>query len=281
MEYKSNLLAVSVLVLSNSVNAATITLNAVNSGSYVEYGTTNGTTSNIFSGINGAYHYNNWLGFDLSSVSGTITSASLEVASNSYNNSGQTFTWYEVSTPYANLGTTNGISIYNDLASGTVFASGTHTAGIINSFNLNTDALASLNSTSSFWAIGGHNPEDNWAFGFTGGVGTGDHIQLHLEVSANPLDSDGDSIVDSSDNCTMVANSAQRDTDGDGYGNYCDPDFDNDGFVNAADLAYMKANFFSADPDADLDGSGFVNAADLAILKQMFFGPPGPSGLVP
>ena len=72
-----------------------------------------------------------------------------------------------------------------------------------------------------------------------------------------------------------------RDTDGDGYGNICDPDFDNSGVINASDLAYLKSHFFSTDPDADLDGSGFVNAADLAILKQMFFGPPGPSGLVP
>ena len=95
---------------------------------------------------------------------------------------------------------------------------------------------------------------------------------------------------DNVDNCTQVPNgplipdaggNIQRDTDGDGYGNICDPDFDNSGFINASDLAYLKSNFFTTDPDADLDGSGFVNAADLAILKQMFFGPPGPSGLVP
>ena len=95
------------------------------------------------------------------------------------------------------------------------------------------------------------------------------------------LDLDNDSVGDAVDNCTLAANSDQRDTDGDGYGNICDPDFDNSGVINASDLAYLKSHFFSTDPDADLDGSGFVNAADLAILKQMFFGPPGPSGLVP
>lgn len=96
-----------------------------------------------------------------------------------------------------------------------------------------------------------------------------------------PVDSDGDGVVDASDNCIRVANPAQRDTDGDNYGNFCDPDFDNNLIVNAADLAYMKSVFFTADPDADLNGNGNVNAADLAILKDMFFDEPGPSGLVP
>jgi lysophospholipase L1-like esterase len=91
------------------------------------------------------------------------------------------------------------------------------------------------------------------------------------------LDSDGDSVMDSSDNCIEVANPDQRDTDGDGYGNICDPDFDNNGFVQAADLAYLKLKFFTADEHADLDGNGVVQAADLAIMKAMFFMPPGPS----
>jgi len=94
-------------------------------------------------------------------------------------------------------------------------------------------------------------------------------------------DADSDVVADSVDNCSLVANPVQRDTDSDGYGNYCDPDFDNNLVVNAADLAYFKAKFFSADPEADLNGNGVVNAADLAILKTMFFKPPGPSGLVP
>jgi hypothetical protein len=96
------------------------------------------------------------------------------------------------------------------------------------------------------------------------------------DVSAD-ADGDGDGVIDSSDNCTLVYNPAQRDTDTDGYGNYCDPDFTNDLIVNAADLSYLKSNFFSNDPDADLNGDGVVNAGDLAILKSFFFKPPGPS----
>ena len=95
------------------------------------------------------------------------------------------------------------------------------------------------------------------------------------------IDTDNDGIPDTNDNCTLVINPAQRDTDGDNYGNYCDPDFDNSGIVNAADLAYLKTAFFTTDPLADLTGDGIVNAADLAILKTMFFGPPGPSCCAP
>lgn len=104
------------------------------------------------------------------------------------------------------------------------------------------------------------------------------------------VDTDGDGILDDADNCILVANgpnepdaggNIQLDTDSDGYGNICDPDFDNNLVVNASDLAYFKTKFFSSDPDADLNGDGVVNAADLAILKTMFFKPPGPSGLVP
>ena len=92
---------------------------------------------------------------------------------------------------------------------------------------------------------------------------------------------DGDGVPDELDNCTIIPNWCQRDTDGDFYGNYCDPDLNNDEIVQAADLALFKPLFFTDDPDADFNGNGIVNAEDLVILKQFFFKPPGPSGLVP
>ena len=70
----------------------------------------------------------------------------------------------------------------------------------------------------------------------------------------------------------------QYDSNGDGYGNRCDADLNNDGAVNFADLAILKANFFTAYPDADFNYDHAVNFADLAILKSMFFEGPGPSG---
>ena len=91
-------------------------------------------------------------------------------------------------------------------------------------------------------------------------------------------DSDGDGVADGEDNCLLVANASQLDGDGDGYGNACDADLNNDGRVNAIDLARLKAAFFSRDPIADLNGDGRVNAIDLARLKASFFSRPGPSG---
>lgn len=60
-------------------------------------------------------------------------------------------------------------------------------------------------------------------------------------------DSDGDGVVDSIDNCILIVNPLRRDTDSDGLGNFCDPDFDNNMIVNAADLAYQKAAFFTSE----------------------------------
>ena len=95
------------------------------------------------------------------------------------------------------------------------------------------------------------------------------------------LDTDGDGWKDGIDNCTLKTNADQRDTDGDGYGNVCDPDLNNDGIVNDTDLAIMKSRFYTTDPDADLNGDGSVNTADMAILKSLQGKPPGPSGLAP
>jgi hypothetical protein len=84
------------------------------------------------------------------------------------------------------------------------------------------------------------------------------------------------------DNCTLVPNLDQRDTDNDGYGNICDGDFNNDGTTNPLDLGLMKNVFFTqGDLPEDLNGDGFVNTIDLGLMKQLFFQPPGPSCVAP
>ncbi|MFK8015914.1 MAG: hypothetical protein AB8G17_10800 [Gammaproteobacteria bacterium] len=102
-------------------------------------------------------------------------------------------------------------------------------------------------------------------------------VGTELDVAT---DTDQDGVPDVSDNCTSVSNAPQRDTNGDGYGNVCDADLNDDCVVNVADLGLLRADFFAtgSDLDADFNGDGTVNVADLGILRLGFFGAPGPSG---
>ncbi|MEM7083585.1 MAG: dockerin type I domain-containing protein [Pseudomonadota bacterium] len=94
-------------------------------------------------------------------------------------------------------------------------------------------------------------------------------------------DADGDNKADDLDNCSAVANSTQIDADGDGYGNACDPDLNNDNIVNFLDLALFSNVFLTNDAVADFNGDGVVNFVDLSILAGFIFMAPGPSGLNP
>lgn len=89
-------------------------------------------------------------------------------------------------------------------------------------------------------------------------------------------DLDGDGVDVGVDNCAEVSNPDQTDSDGDGFGNACDADLNNDCIVNVADLGILRSRFFSADPDADFDGDGAVNIVDLGIMRAAFFSEPGP-----
>jgi hypothetical protein len=74
----------------------------------------------------------------------------------------------------------------------------------------------------------------------------------------------------------------QRDTNGDGYGNVCDADFNNDNIVGPADLSTFKAAFGSSiSPDQDLNGDGIVGPGDLSRFKSYYGKTPGPSAFHP
>ena len=90
---------------------------------------------------------------------------------------------------------------------------------------------------------------------------------------------------DFADNCIEVANTDQRDTDNDGFGNICDPDLDNNLIVNFADLQMLRDAFYSTpadphwNPDADFNGDAAISFADGFLMRAGFFGAPGPSAL--
>ena len=119
-------------------------------------------------------------------------------------------------------------------------------------------------------------------------------LGLPLASSAGPPDeSDGDDIPDVLDKCTIDSRNAVAtcDSDSDGYGNPCDPDFNQDNAVTSADFGmFFVPAFKGSDPapwpqGMDMNCDGSVTSADFG----MFFVPkfkgglggakPGPSGL--
>lgn len=64
------------------------------------------------------------------------------------------------------------------------------------------------------------------------------------------LDADGDGYNHDTDNCPLVSNADQLDTDGDKFGNACDADDDNDGLSDAFEIS-IGTNPLLADTDGD------------------------------
>jgi len=99
--------------------------------------------------------------------------------------------------------------------------------------------------------VGGTCPQGSW-LGDAWSTGT---INDNCTVSFIFDLLDADAVPAASDNYVAVANTNQRDTDGDGYDNLCDGGLNNSG--------------------------GVVNFVDLSTFKRLFGKPVGPSGMVP
>ena len=102
-------------------------------------------------------------------------------------------------------------------------------------------------------------------------------LVLQRSVGGGCVDSDGDGVCDSVDNCPAVPNPDQRDTDGDGVGDLCDIvprcDADGDTDIDQRDLSIIsKARGQRAsgpNDQRDANGDGLITPADVkACIPQ-------------
>ncbi len=81
-----------------------------------------------------------------------------------------------------------------------------------------------------------------------------------FELTFVSPDQDGDGVLDDMDNCILQYNPNQEDNDGDGVGDICDEDIDNDGIVNANDCAPFDSALF---PGAICDDGNVATINDV------------------
>ncbi len=120
-----------------------------------------------------------------------------------------------------------------------------------------------------------------------GGLPGWAQLDLEVLVGCGGPDADGDGLADSCDNCINAANPTQTDSNGDGYGNACDADYDDDGVVGITDWGILAPAFGRTcadpawDPDLDSDDDCVIGIIDFGVLGSSFGGAPGPSAFAP
>jgi hypothetical protein len=120
--------------------------------------------------------------------------------------------------------------------------------------------------------------------------------ELMVDIGWKLLDSDNDGIPDVADNCKFEANgnlipdsggNSQSDSDGDGFGDICDADFNNNGVVDSNDASVLFGQFGNNSFDSsfnsavDINGNGVIDSNDASRFFESFGAAPGPSGLAP
>lgn len=184
--------------------AAPVTLAALDSGQYDAVGSHLLTNENYLTGIFNTERRSFFL-FDLSSVSGTINSATLRLFNPEVSaflhgyvspDPTETLNIYDVGTDATavTLGT-GGAAAFADFGSGTLYGTRTVSAadnGTVVEITLNAAALADLNAASGLFLFGGAlgslaGPSDQHVFGFSMTNFVPDHTrELVLDVSSVP-----------------------------------------------------------------------------------------------
>jgi hypothetical protein len=150
------------VLLMASTPASAVTSTATDRGWFDEIGQHRVSNKNAYAGQDGSAQFRSFFVFDLSSLSGTATSATLRLEHEQYfgPDATETFDVFDVSTSAAALGTDHfmsnaaGQSIYDDLGTGNLYASNIvaspGTVGTILEITLNSQAITDINN-----ALGG------------------------------------------------------------------------------------------------------------------------------
>ena len=94
------------------------------------------------------------------------------------------------------------------------------------------------------------------------------------DVCDSDEDEDKDGVQDDRDNCQLLANSDQLDTDQDSQGDLCDPDDDNDGVIDTEDNCPKIGNSDQLDSNSKLrppakNSSSFVTSQQQHLHTTM------------
>ena len=89
-----------------------------------------------------------------------------------------------------------------------------------------------------------------------------------IDAPPAPVDTDGDGILDPSDNCANVANPDQADNDGDGIGNACDPTPDGEGDGDDNGDGGTKGDILNSCKQGGHDGRGGAPGLDKSFNEK-------------
>ena len=169
-------------------------------------------------------------------------------------------------------------SVNENLSSGTTVGSLSTIDSDIGSTHTYTLVSGSGDTDNSSFSIIGNNLLTETAFDYetknsysivvqsTDGIATYSKT-FTISVVDVDEDTDGDGIANNKDNCPMIANNNQLDTDGDGLGDVCDSDDDGDGVEDYLDNCPLTYNIYQIDTDGDgIDDSCDLDADDDTYL---------------